>query len=428
MAIGFSIPVFFVILRECTEASIVMSVLFTFIRSMFASDAVMRRKLSRALWAGTLCGIALSLAIGTVFLVIWFKYASNLWASTEALWEAIFQLIAAILLLGMALMFMKSDSLMDKWNRKLTKALKEHNIDVVIDACAEDMIDSANREDPGQILVVDKLESLSVNTTTEPTPFLACDMTNIKPSRWECSAKSPASLLVVPQPTAIVDDSSSDNTKNNPPTEPPDTPRRATSNSGMQAFFWIPFITILREGLEGMIFLGGIAISDDPGHIPLAVLAGLLVGIAIGYVIYRAGSTMKLHTFFISATVLILYLAAGLFSKSVWSFELNTWAHQVGSTDPDTLRHYNVQTNVWHLQCCDPQNAAQGGWQLFNAILGWTNSPTVGSVVSYILFWLGVSALLVGMKLMDRRRVRLGREKVGFKRMIKMHVHQWRGQ
>ncbi|KAJ3406552.1 hypothetical protein HDU80_010952 [Chytriomyces hyalinus] len=198
--------------------------------------------------------------------------------------------------------------------------------------------------------------------------------------------------------------------------------QESQKNAGVSAFFWIPFVTILREGLEGMVFLGGIAISDDPGHIPLGVLAGIIVGVLIGWVIYRAGSTMKLHTFFVSATILILYLAAGLWSKAVLSFETNEWGHLIGVADADSSKFYNVKKSVWHLSCCDPKDPNLGGWQLFNAIFGWTNSPTIGSIVSYIVYWVIITISLVVMKLMDRRRERLGLEKVPVKRFIREAV------
>ncbi|KAJ3019740.1 UNVERIFIED_CONTAM: hypothetical protein HDU68_010520 [Siphonaria sp. JEL0065] len=44
--------------------------------------------------------------------------------------------------------------------------------------------------------------------------------------------------------------------------------------------FWVPFVTVIREGLEGMIFLGGTAIGSDAGAIPLAVLGGLALATA----------------------------------------------------------------------------------------------------------------------------------------------------
>ncbi|TPX75569.1 hypothetical protein CcCBS67573_g03169 [Chytriomyces confervae] len=79
MAVGFSVPVFIVVLRECTEAAIVISVLLAFVTSMFKNDLDLRRKLTYAVWIGSAAGILISAIIGTIFLVLWFKYANNLW-------------------------------------------------------------------------------------------------------------------------------------------------------------------------------------------------------------------------------------------------------------------------------------------------------------------------------------------------------------
>ncbi|KAJ3072257.1 hypothetical protein HDU98_003953 [Podochytrium sp. JEL0797] len=189
-----------------------------------------------------------------------------------------------------------------------------------------------------------------------------------------------------------------------------------------QAFFWIPLVTVLREGLEGMVFLGGLTISESPDAIPLAVIAGLLCGIAIGFAIFRAGNSMKLHTFFVSATIFIFYISAGMMSKSVAAFELNTWNIQINIADAADAGFYNIFTNVWHMDCCNPENASSPGWQFFAAIAGWSNLASIGTIVSYIVYWLIVSAILIGMKLMDRRRVAQGREKIGFKKLVKSYI------
>ncbi|KAJ3261440.1 high-affinity iron permease [Chytriomyces hyalinus] len=414
MAVGFSVPVFFVILRECTEASIVMSVLLTFIRSMFSKDDAMRIKLTRALWAGTVAGLVLSLAIGTAFLVVWFKYASNLWTTTESLWEAIFCLIASILLTGMGLMFLKSDSLMAKWNRKLKKSLMERqlNVEQRVENNADPMVLASfkvatpNPSVPSTNGTLDMPGADANGRITGEAGFLVCSSS---------TSDGKPDETVQRQAVRTID-------QQQPEEEDSTLKQESQKNAGVSAFFWIPFVTILREGLEGMVFLGGIAISDDPGHIPLGVLAGIIVGVLIGWVIYRAGSTMKLHTFFVSATILILYLAAGLWSKAVLSFETNEWGHLIGVADADSSQFYNVKKSVWHLSCCDPKDPNLGGWQLFNAIFGWTNSPTIGSIVSYIVYWVIITISLVVMKLMDRRRERLGLEKVPVKRFIREAV------
>jgi high-affinity iron transporter len=44
-----------------------------------------------------------------------------------------------------------------------------------------------------------------------------------------------------------------------------------------------------------------------------------------------------------------------------------------------------------------------GGWGIFKSILGWTNSATYGSVISYNFYWL---AVIVGFGLMRYKEVK----------------------
>lgn len=53
------------------------------------------------------------------------------------------------------------------------------------------------------------------------------------------------------------------------------------------AMFLLPFITVLREGLEAVVFIGGVGLSFPATAFPLAVICGLAAGCAVGYLIYR---------------------------------------------------------------------------------------------------------------------------------------------
>ena len=44
-----------------------------------------------------------------------------------------------------------------------------------------------------------------------------------------------------------------------------------------------------------------------------------------------------------------------------------------------------------------------GGWGIFNAILGWQNSATYGSVLSYNLYWIAVIVAFVAMRFNERK-------------------------
>lgn len=53
------------------------------------------------------------------------------------------------------------------------------------------------------------------------------------------------------------------------------------------AMFILPFITVLREGLEAVVFIGGVGVGQPASAFPLAVICGLGAGILVGYLIYR---------------------------------------------------------------------------------------------------------------------------------------------
>lgn len=65
---------------------------------------------------------------------------------------------------------------------------------------------------------------------------------------------------------------------------------------------------------------------------------------------------------------------------------------------------FNVRGSVWHLDCCNPENNFDnGGWMIFNAIFGWTNSASVATVMSYVAYWVAVIVVLIYLKFKEVR-------------------------
>lgn len=52
--------------------------------------------------------------------------------------------------------------------------------------------------------------------------------------------------------------------------------------------FLLPFVTVLREGLEAVVYIGGVSLTGLPAtSFPLAVICGILCGCLVGYIIYK---------------------------------------------------------------------------------------------------------------------------------------------
>lgn len=175
-----------------------------------------------------------------------------------------------------------------------------------------------------------------------------------------------------------------------------------SGKAGVRMLFMLPFVTVLREGLEAVVFVGGVSLGQPASSIPLAALSGLIIGLIVGYLIYASSSRTRLSAFLVGSTSLLLLIGAGLMSKAVGAFERHKFNVMVGgdvAEAGDGPGSYDVVGNIWHLNCCNPENKLDAkGWAVFNAILGWSNNGSIGTVVSYIVYWLVAILALVRMK------------------------------
>ena len=53
------------------------------------------------------------------------------------------------------------------------------------------------------------------------------------------------------------------------------------------AMFFLPFVTVLREGIEAVVFVAGVTFSAPAYAVPLPVVVGLLVGGLVGWILYK---------------------------------------------------------------------------------------------------------------------------------------------
>jgi high-affinity iron transporter len=64
------------------------------------------------------------------------------------------------------------------------------------------------------------------------------------------------------------------------------------------AMFILPLINSLREGLECVIFVAGVGLSQPASSFPLAVITGLAAGILVGVIIYKSAGCFIYVSFY----------------------------------------------------------------------------------------------------------------------------------
>ncbi len=68
------------------------------------------------------------------------------------------------------------------------------------------------------------------------------------------------------------------------------------------AMFVLPFVTVLREGIEAVVFVAGVSFTAPATAFPLPVFCGLLVGGIVGYLLYRYVLPFALNVFLFFAS------------------------------------------------------------------------------------------------------------------------------
>lgn len=350
----FSIQIFFIIFRETLETAIIISVLLSFIKqrshehherpgenSSNRNDRIKKfqaeqYKFKLQVWVGAILGLVVCFVIGLVFILCFYLVGQDYWSYAERLWEGIFSLLSSLIITVMGIGLLRINKVMKvKWWVKLGDAYEEqaHAID-----SDEDIIEDLDNSY--------SLESMRASTDSrEP---LKRNKTNSKstPKRQPFTKKYFLAIL--------------------------------------------PLITTLREGLEAVVFVGGIGMSQPLTTIPLSIISGIAFGAIIGYVLYKGGNKLSLQYFLIFSTCFLYMVSAGLMSRGVWFLELERYVRLCDGLDVSETGSgpgsYDIANSVWHVNCCN--GLTDGWWMVFNAIVGWTNSATYGSVISYILYWL----------------------------------------
>jgi high-affinity iron transporter len=60
--------------------------------------------------------------------------------------------------------------------------------------------------------------------------------------------------------------------------------KRVTSRYAM---FVLPFVTVLREGIEAVVFIAGVSFSAPATAVPLPVVVGIGAGVVVGWGLYK---------------------------------------------------------------------------------------------------------------------------------------------
>ena len=156
----------------------------------------------------------------------------------------------------------------------------------------------------------------------------------------------------------------------------------------------IAFTGVFREGAETVLFLWGLTtqLQDLTGWAALGgAAAGLVAAAILGWLVFQGGRRLSVQRFFGVTSVLIMFLAAGLFSAGVGRLQ---GIGLLPGGDP-----------LWDTSWLLDDHGGAGGF--LAGLIGYRARPSVLEVVAYLIYLAGAS--LVFFPRLFRRGSRNGR-------------------
>lgn len=140
--------------------------------------------------------------------------------------------------------------------------------------------------------------------------------------------------------------------------------------------FSLVFISILREGVETVIFLGSAGLVSKDNNFFGAII-GIILAIILGYVLFNGLMKVNLKKFFNITSILLILFAAGLIAHGLHEF-------QEAGVIPSFIEH------VWNI---NPPLSASGaypwfhdqGWLggILSGLFGYRGDPSLIEVIGY---------------------------------------------
>ena len=148
----------------------------------------------------------------------------------------------------------------------------------------------------------------------------------------------------------------------------------ALSHGSVWALASLAFISVLREGIETVLFIVGSAQKTSA----LATVSGSMLGFGgaavLGYILYRGTHRIPLKSFFMAMSVLLIIMAAGLLAGGIHEFQE---LHMI----PVGIEQ------IWSTKRLLNQESMIGS--LIKSIFGYTDSPNLVQVIAYWIYLIG---------------------------------------
>jgi high-affinity iron transporter len=162
----------------------------------------------------------------------------------------------------------------------------------------------------------------------------------------------------------------------------------AISKGTVYSIVFVAFISVFREGVETVLFLGATAIQS-PGDTLLGAGLGIGTVLVMSVLLFKGIYRLDVRKFFALTSLILLVFAAGLTAYGV--HELNE-----AGVIPEVIEH------VWDI---NPPVNPDGTYPalhekgsigiIFKSLVGYNGNPSLTEVMAYIGYWIFVGSYVI---------------------------------
>lgn len=175
------------------------------------------------------------------------------------------------------------------------------------------------------------------------------------------------------------------------------------------------FLVTLREGVETVMFFAAISGGDiGKALTSWGALLGLLVAVVLACLFFGSSKKMSLGTFFKVTQMLIIVIAAGLFSQGIGAMQEQGVVGSIYTTPGgDVGEMYNLVSILPEHRIDEEQYIRDTGdipvlsgeiGNFLKALLGYSQNPSVEEFAGYWLYYVAVFFLIRYRKLAAQRK------------------------
>lgn len=154
---------------------------------------------------------------------------------------------------------------------------------------------------------------------------------------------------------------------------------RAVSAGSVFALILMGYLAILREGFETVLFMGAVFGDSMRSSVLYGGMAGLFLALAVTVAIFRGMRNLPIKTFFKTTGMLIILISAGLLSNMIGVMQ-------------DIEMMPVIYAGMFDLSWFMVDSSEVGIF--FKALFGYTHSPSLLQLGSYLSYFTFVTWLL----------------------------------